>query len=137
MPTIPLTKNYQEAAESLLRLVKNGTRHERQEGEAKIIEIIGDWHALDPDELDVWGGHLKFVLKDNEAKTANELVFREALAMNYPELTPLATSKTLLTIYRQEEGSETWEDVTRDFAIKASKYGFERARSRNRVPSRP
>lgn len=123
MPAIPMSKNYREAADALLRLLKNGIREEKEEGDATHIEVTGDWMALDADELDVWGGHLKFVLKNNEARSGEELAERGALAMEYPELAGLATSKTLLTVYR-EEGVEQWVDVTREFALKASKYGF-------------
>lgn len=123
---IGLTKNFREAAEGLLRLLKNGTQQESQEGGKHIIAVIGDWQALDIDELDVWGGHLKFVLRDNEAKTSEELAERGAFALDFPELASLATSKTLLTVYReiQEEDHETWRDVTREFALKASRYAW-------------
>lgn len=124
MRTIPLTKTYRDAAESMLRLLKNGTQHERQEGEATIIEVIGEWQAFDPDELEMWGGLLKFVFKDNEATSEEDQEARRVLAQQAPRLAAFVTSKTLLTIFKREEGTERWRDVTREFALKASKYGF-------------
>lgn len=123
---IGLTKNFREAAEGLLRLLKNETQQESQGGGKHIIEVIGDWQALDPDELDVWGGHLKYVLRDNEAKISEELAERGAFALDFPELAALASSKTLLTVYQeiQEDDHETWRDVTREFALKASRYAW-------------
>lgn len=124
MPMIPLPRNYQEAAESMLRLLEHGTRHERQEGTTNSIEVIGEWQAFDPDELDMWGGRLKFVFRDNEPTSEQDRDTRQALAQQTPPLAAFLMSKTLLTVYIQEEGPEHWRDVTREFALKVSKYGF-------------
>lgn len=124
MPNIPLTKNYKEAAEGMLRLVKNGTRHEHQEGGVNVIEVIGEWKAPDPDEGKLWGGRLKFVFRDHEAKRETDLADRHSLAEAFPQLAAYVTSKTLLTVYKQDERSGNWRNVTRDFAIRANKYGF-------------
>ena len=124
VPTIPLTKHYREAAEGMLRLVENGTMQERQEGGATVIEVIGEWRAADPEEGAMWGGHMKFAFKDNEAKSEEERTVRDFLAQQVPRLAAYMGSKTLLTVYKQEERSEAWKDVTSQFALKANKYGY-------------
>jgi hypothetical protein len=96
------------------------------EGTVKVIEVIGMWEAFDPEEVDMWGGHLKFVFRDNEiveTSQENQAAWHQ-LIQQAPELAEYAASKTLLSVYLQDNESKSWKDVTGEFARKASKYGY-------------
>jgi len=118
MSPMLLTKNYRDVADFLLtRLVKNGVLTERQEEGAdltiNLIDVVGDFQALDMLTMDMWGGHLKFVLDDTEPKSEEEWQVRGEIAMHTPQLAALCTSRAHMTVYLQK--GEEWEEVTEDF----------------------
>jgi hypothetical protein len=110
-----------------LGFIQQGALHEGAEQDRVVIEVVGTFLAPDPLELDMWGGRMKFVFKDNVAQGEEEQRARELLALQVPGLASLATSKALLTVFRQvgQEGEEgAWQEVTVAFAAKVQAYGF-------------
>ncbi len=137
------------------RLVKNGVMTEKEEdilgtGDmTPCIEVIGDFEALDLNDMDVWGGHLKFSIRDMEAKDEEEIQARGWIAMQSPELATLFTAKAAMLVYKQvtiitrtttiveqmvdgivqdrqqdvqERESEEWQDITREFGKRSQNH---------------
>lgn len=147
MSGIPCTKPYREASDAFQKLLKNVERREIQEVEQHLtidaIELIGDFERFDLDDMDTWGGRMRFIFRDMEAKTEEEQATRGELAMQVPELAALFTAKTILLAYKEErvtvcttiivetirggrcvdrkedvqsEETTEWVDVSREFA---------------------
>lgn len=135
MPTILLDKPFDEAAESVLKHVKNGTlTRETDDTGIEICVVEGDFQIFSITDMDTWGGHLKFVFRDTEAKDEEEIASRGQIAMLAPDLAHLMTAKAQMNVYRQREVVTTiirtvghreisrqtstemeWEDVTTEF----------------------
>ena len=139
MPSMLLDKPYNEAADGLMRLVTNATREERTVAlggdlTAQEIVIEGDFERFVLSLMDTWGGHLRFVIRDTEAKDEEMIQARGEVAMQVPQLAHLMTAKAHMYIYkrqvvtietvkrigrrevsREQHDEEEWLDVTEEF----------------------
>jgi len=141
-----LTRNYREAAEAMQRsgLVKDATVSEAEVDGDNEITVEGAFNVFDAREMGMWGGHVRFVFRDTEAKTDEAKEARGYFAMQAPQLATLFTSVATLMVYKRvpikrqvrtyvdgrydgetSEESEEWRDVTKEFHQKAgSNFGF-------------
>jgi hypothetical protein len=138
MPSLLLDKNYRDAADGMMPFVKNATREERgiDIGGETMQEIVieGDFERFSLRDMDTWGGYLRFVFRDTEAKDDEAIKWRGEMAMYSPELAGLLTAKTQLYIYRRQKVTirtirlingrevsredaeqEEWPEVTEEF----------------------
>ena len=80
----------------------------------------------------MWGGRMKFVFRDTEAKTDEAIKFRGEMAMRNPQIAAMFTGKTSMVVYKQvkkeiyEDGklvksSKSWKDFTREWITKLQK----------------
>ncbi len=133
-----LDKSYQDAADGLMPFVKNATREERSvefASDLTVQEIVieGDFERFILSRMDMWGGHLRFVIRDTEA-TDDDIAWRGEMAMHVPQLAHLMTAKAQMRIYRQQKVTirtikiingrevsredieqEEWTEVTEEF----------------------
>lgn len=133
------------------KFVKDAKRTERVEHpvedmDQRVIDITGNFEVLDLEEMDMWGGNLRFELRDVSAQDEEQAAARGQIAMHAPELAVLMTSPTQMRVYRETlvktttkttvekwsngrrisyragepetvEATE-WEEITADFARK-------------------
>src|SRR5690348_5104341 len=97
-----LDKRYDDAAEGLMRLVENGVQTERTTmiGNQELKEIIieGDFEVFSLHRMDTWGGHLRFTIRDTEAKDEEAIQTRGTVAMYAPELAHLMTARAQMSV---------------------------------------
>lgn len=140
MPTVLLDKPYSEAADGLEKFVKNATREERtvdlggEDNTTQEIVIEGDFEKFVLHLMDMWGGHLRFVIRDTEAKDEEAIQARGTVAMYAPELAHMMTAKAQMRVYRrqtvtietirrmgrrelsrEEREEEEWTEITEEF----------------------
>jgi len=145
MPII-LTKNYREAAEAMQQsgLVKDATVSDAEVDGGNEMTVEGAFTVFDAHDMEMWGGHMRFVFRDTEAKTEESKEARGYFAMQAPRLAALFTSVATLMVYKRvpitqqirtyvdgrydgetSKESEEWRDVTEEFHQKVgSTFGF-------------
>lgn len=126
MPVMLLAKSYHEAADGLMPYVTHATREERTlttpsgDPQQEIV-IEGTLELFSLHLMDFWGGTLRFLLRDTEARDEKSQRERGFLAMQVPALANLMTAKTQMQVHKREVSHEhadgyEWRDVTQEFS---------------------
>ena len=150
MPRVSImrfTKDYQIVADAFIGMVKDAAVTHREEDGRAVIEIEGEFQHFVLEDMDTWGGHFKFEIKDNRIQDASDREARAILSEGMPGFGEVLFSPTIAFVYqrtqywivtsmtiervdtgdvrvlisRTEEKSEPqveWKDITREFGQK-------------------
>ena len=150
MPRVAImrfTKDYQEVALAFESMVKDAVITNREEDGRTVIEIEGDFEHFVLEDMETWGGHFKFEIKDNRIRDAGDREARAIVSEGMPGFGEVLFSPTIAFVYRRigykiwtstvveridddgtrvvlsREGNEgeqqyEWQDITRDFGQK-------------------
>lgn len=104
MPRIAMlrfTKDYETVADALAGMVKNATVTKRTENERSVIDVEGDFEHFVLEDMDTWGGYLKFEVMDNALQGDNDREARSILASAEPAWSAVLFSPTTAKVYRR------------------------------------
>lgn len=151
MPRITIlrfTKDYETVADALTTMVKDAQVTRDTENERAIINIEGQFEHFVMEDLDMWGGYLKFKIIDNAIQDDTDREVRSILASAEPGMSEMMFSPTIAYVYKRvsyiirtttiveriEDGSAKkldeqchteesepqydWVDITREFGQK-------------------
>lgn len=110
--TITFTKGYQEVVEAFTSMVKNPVVTERIEGEQTIVDVEGDYTTFVLADMDLWGGHLKFEIRDNRIISEGDREARTLFSEQMPGSGAVMFAPTIALVYRRREVTTRTRTVT-------------------------
>lgn len=141
-------KEYTEVVEAFKALVKDAIVTEREEHGHAVVDIEGHFEQFVLEDMDMWGGYLKFEIQDNRVRDGDDTEARAIIVRGIPELGSSLFSPTIGHVYRRmavvtrittitekildevvlsrdeqtvtSEPAYEWEEITREFAQKVN-----------------
>jgi hypothetical protein len=106
------TREYQAVVEAFTSLVKNPVVTERTEGDRAVVEVEGDFETLVIQDMEIWGGHIKFEIRDNRIADQNDRESRAYLSEQMPGFGAVMFAPTIALVYRRIQVETRTQTIT-------------------------
>lgn len=110
--TMTFTKDYQAVVEALTSMLENPVVTERSEGGQTVIDVEGDFTTFVLQDMDTWGGHLKFEIRDNRIAGEDDREARAMLSEQMPGWGAVMFAPTVALVYRRVQVETRTKTVT-------------------------
>lgn len=110
--TLTFTKDHEAVVEAFKGMVKDPTIVISQEEGLTITNIEGEFSTFVLEDMDTWGGYLRFEIRDNRIASEDDREARAVLSEHMPGFGAVLFSPTVALVYRRVEVATRTKTIT-------------------------